>query len=96
MTIQRAPKKRSLDDVIDAAPDAKPAASAPASPAAPAAQVVPVKTRKGTMKGSKEQISLTLKPDILARVDVMADRLGIARAAYMSQALVEKLERDGA
>lgn len=89
--IQRRPKPRSLDDVIDAAPDAKPAAPAPVA----AAPVVPVKTRKGTMKGSKEQISMTLKPEILARTDAAADHFGIARAAYLSQALVEKLERDG-
>lgn len=51
--------------------------------------------RKGVKKGNKEQISLTISPDMLARVDSAAAALGISRAAYVNQAVARALTSDG-
>jgi hypothetical protein len=40
--------------------------------------------RKGVMRGRKEQITLTISPDLLARVDRMAARMGQSRAALIN------------
>jgi hypothetical protein len=44
-------------------------------------------------KGNKVQISLTIKEDTLTQVDSMAGRLGISRAALVSMALGQILEK---
>jgi hypothetical protein len=44
----------------------------------------PDAVRKGVMRGKKEQITLTIAPDLLARVDRMAKRMGQSRAALIN------------
>ena len=48
---------------------------------------------KGVMKGRKRQISLTLAPELLERVDEMARSLGVSRAAYITLAIRQAVER---
>jgi Ribbon-helix-helix protein, copG family len=40
--------------------------------------------RKGVIRGRREQITLTIAPDLLARVDQMAERMGQSRAALIN------------
>lgn len=51
--------------------------------------------RKGVKKGKKEQISLTIAPDLLEEVDEMAKRTGQSRASLINIA-VYRLVRSGA
>jgi hypothetical protein len=44
----------------------------------------PDAVRKGVMRGRKEQITLTIAPELLARVDHMASRMGQSRAALIN------------
>lgn len=56
---------------------------------APDALCAPV---KGVRKGSKLQISLTISPALLARVDEMAAQLGQSRAAVINLAIYRMVE----
>jgi Ribbon-helix-helix protein, copG family len=49
--------------------------------------------RKGVIRGRKEQITLTIAPDLLAKVDAMASRMGQSRAALINRAIYELAER---
>jgi len=49
--------------------------------------------RKGVVRGRKEQITLTIAPDLLAKVDEMASRMGQSRAALINRAIYELAER---
>jgi len=40
--------------------------------------------RRGVIRGRKEQITLTISPELLARVDRMAKRMGQSRAALIN------------
>jgi hypothetical protein len=53
----------------------------------------PDATRKGVIRGRKEQITLTLAPELLAKVDQRAAQMGMSRAACMSLAIFQWLER---
>jgi hypothetical protein len=44
----------------------------------------PDAVRKGVIRGRKEQITLTITPELLARVDQMATRMGQSRAALIN------------
>jgi len=84
MAIQRKPKvtpapTAAQDAFIQGAPDA-------AKPAAPAVY------EKGIAKGNKRQITLTIAPDLLRRVDETAKRTGQARAAIINMAIFNALE----
>lgn len=46
----------------------------------------------GVRKGNKRQISLTITPELLERVDQMARRLGQSRAAVINMAIYNLLE----
>ena len=49
----------------------------------------------GVRKGHKRrQISLTIMPDLLAKVDALAGRLGQSRAAVINMAVYRLVERD--
>ncbi len=50
--------------------------------------------RKGVMKGKKEQITLTLTPDLLTKVDALAQRMGQSRAAIINLAIFRLLEAE--
>lgn len=47
----------------------------------------------GVKKGNKQQISLTITPGLLAKVDELADKLGQSRAAVINMALYQAIER---
>jgi hypothetical protein len=49
----------------------------------------PDASRKGVIRGRKEQITLTIAPDLLAKVDAMATRMGQSRAALINRAIYE-------
>jgi Ribbon-helix-helix protein, copG family len=49
--------------------------------------------RKGVIRGRKEQITLTIAPELLAKVDEMASRMGQSRAALINRAIYELAER---
>lgn len=60
--------------------------------AAEAKTAAPPKSRKGVRRGNREQITLTLPPEVIDRIDRRANHLGISRAAYLVQAAVRALE----
>jgi hypothetical protein len=49
--------------------------------------------RKGVIRGRKEQITLTIAPDLLAKVDELAAKMGQSRAALINRAIYELAER---
>jgi hypothetical protein len=49
--------------------------------------------RKGVIRGRKEQITLTIAPDLLAKIDGMASKMGQSRAALINRAIYELAER---
>lgn len=65
---------------IGGAPDATPVV-APAE-----------KVRKGVIKGNKQQISLTIAPALLNKVDELAANLGQSRAAVIGMAIHRAVE----
>jgi len=87
MAIQRRPKvteAAAQEAFIAGAPDA--ARSEPTS--------APGTYDKGIAKGHKRQISLTIAPEILRRVDEIAKRTGQARAAVINMAIYRAIEGD--
>jgi hypothetical protein len=50
-------------------------------------------TLRGAQGGRKLQISLTIAPELLSDVDVLAKKLGISRAATINLALRRIVER---
>lgn len=82
MAIQRKPKTiptAAEDAFIQGAPDAK-------------AEAKPTVYEKGIAKGNKRQITLTISPDLLRKVDEVANRTGQARAAIINMAIFNALE----
>ena len=49
--------------------------------------------RKGVVRGRKAQITLTIAPELLAKVDALASRMGQSRAALINRAIYELAER---
>ncbi len=49
---------------------------------------------KRAMKGKQAQITLTLPPELLARVNQKAERLSISRAAFMKMAITRAVEAE--
>ena len=49
---------------------------------------------KGIPKGHKRQISLTISPELLRRVDEIAKKTGQARAGIINMAIYRALEGD--
>ena len=85
MTIKRKPKAvQTVEDFVSGAPDAC-AASATAAAG---------EYDRGVKKGNKRQISLTIAPDLLRRVDEVAERTGQGRAAIINMAIFRALEGD--
>lgn len=50
--------------------------------------------QKGVKKGNKRQITLTIAPELLERVDLIARRTGQARAAVINMAIFQAIEGD--
>lgn len=86
MTITKRPKAKKPDEAptvesfISAAPDA----TLKASEAAP---------RKGVMRGKREQISHTMPPGLLSRLDELSEAKGMTRAGLINLAVSEYIER---
>lgn len=55
---------------------------------APDAEVKP----KGIKKGNKRQISLTIAPALLVKIDSLAEELGQSRAAVINMAIYRAVE----
>ena len=51
--------------------------------------------RKGVRRGKKEQITLTLSPEMLEKVDALAKRMGQSRAAIINLAMFRLVEAEG-
>ena len=83
MSIQRKPKlaTAAANAFIQGAPDAK-------------LEAAPVAYEKGIQKGNKRQITLTIAPELLRKVDEVAKRVGQARAAVINMAIFRALEGD--
>ena len=47
---------------------------------------------KGVKKGNKQQISLTMSPALLAKVDALAEKMGQSRAAVINMAVYRAVE----
>ncbi|MET4666306.1 hypothetical protein [Sphingomonas sp. PvP056] len=95
--VANAAKIAAQDAFISGAPDAAPTsapASAPAPAPAPAPQEEAREYEKGIKKGNKRQITLTIAPDLLERVDQVAKRTGQARAAVINMAIFQAIEGD--
>lgn len=88
MAIQRKPKTAGSNQ---AAEDAF-IAGAPDAPKAPASTGTIYE--KGVRKGNKRQITLTISPELLRKVDQAAKRTGQARAAVINMAIFRALEGD--
>jgi hypothetical protein len=65
----------------------------PARPAEAFIGRAPDAPRKGVVRGRKEQITLTVAPELLARIDALAGRMGQSRAALINRAIYELAER---
>jgi hypothetical protein len=50
--------------------------------------------RKGVRRGKKEQITLTLSPEMLVKVDGLARRMGQSRAAVINLAIFRLIEAE--
>lgn len=86
MTIQRKPKTaKTVDEFMGGASD---------TGATAAAQQPVGEYEKGFKKGNKRQITLTMAPDLLRRVDEVAKRTGQARASIINMAIFRALEGD--
>ena len=46
----------------------------------------------GVRRGTKQQITLTIAPELLAKVDEMAERMGQSRAALINLAIFRTVE----
>lgn len=51
--------------------------------------------RKGVRRGKKEQITLTIAPDMLTKVDSLAERMGQSRAAVINMAIFRLVSAEG-
>lgn len=71
------------DAFINGAPDAS-----------PGTKDASTEYEKGIKKGNKRQITLTIAPELLERVDQVAKRTGQARAAVINMAIFQAIEGD--
>jgi len=85
MAIQRKPKTASnaaaAAAFVSGAPDAAATAEKPTYD-------------KGIQKGHKRQVSITISPDLLRRVDERADAMGTGRSAFISMAIYKALNQE--
>lgn len=83
------PDEKTVEAFIEGAPDA---GSAKVGGVADTKK--PAVYEKGVAKGNKRQISLTISPELLRRVDEAAKRSGQGRAAIINFAIFRALESD--
>jgi hypothetical protein len=89
MAIQRKPKAIAIAQT--AAQDAFMAGAPDSGRAAAGTAAV---YEKGVAKGHKRQISLTITPELLRKVDEVAERTGQGRAGIINMAIYRALEGD--
>jgi Ribbon-helix-helix protein, copG family len=70
----------------------KRAKQAPPTPDAFIAAAPDGTQRKGVKRGRKEQITLTITPDLLAKLDALAGRTGQSRAALINLGIYRVVE----
>jgi len=87
MTVTKKPMRKSADELISVAPDAGRKASAAAVEGKPA--------RRRVIRGRKEQLTLTIAPDTVDRVDAAAAKLGLTRTAWITLAINLQLTAAG-
>lgn len=84
MAIQKRPQKNEQsansteDDFISGAPDGT---------------VEKKEKAKGVFKGNKRQISLTIAPELLERIDALSKTMGQGRATLINLAILQAVER---
>ena len=83
MAITRAPAKPTLE----AAPAAREDRFISGAPDAQSQA-----TGRGIRKGKKEQITITVAPEILDRVDEARHKMGLSRAAWINTCIFQGLE----
>lgn len=83
MAIRSKPKTGAVDTFIKGAPDA-------AAPKQEAGEVY----AKGIKKGNKRQITLTIEPELLRKVDEISKSTGQSRAGLINLAIWQALEGD--
>lgn len=71
---------KSVDNFISAAPDAS----------------LPADARKGVMRGKREQISHTMPPVLLDRLNAKVEATGMTRAGLINQAIAKYLDSENA
>lgn len=87
MSIQRKPKAQNIDDFVAGAPDATAAKTVTTMEKAE-------EKPKGFAVGNKRQISLTITPEMLKKVDEIAARTGQGRAGIINLAIFKAIEGD--
>ncbi|MBB5712337.1 hypothetical protein FHT02_003596 [Sphingomonas xinjiangensis] len=88
MAITKRPKvsdEAATEAFISAAPDGSKTGIADPAP-------LPRVYEKGIQKGNKRQITLTINPELLRRVDETATKTGQTRAALINLAIFQALE----
>jgi hypothetical protein len=60
----------------------------------PAGPSVLAKERRGVMRGNREQITVTLPPETLNRLEVLARGAGMTRAAVLNLGIYRLLENE--
>jgi hypothetical protein len=78
-TAKKADESTAMDSFINAAPDAL--------------KVSTVDARKGLMRGKREQISHTIPPALLAKIDAVAETKGMTRAGLINLAISDYLDK---
>lgn len=78
------PKKKAATKIDQAAADAFISGAPDSAASAPKA--------RGVKKGNKQQISLTIAPALLLKLDELAEQLGQSRAAVISMAIHRAIE----
>lgn len=81
MAIQKLPKKTTstaADTAVDNFINAAPDAKAA--------------IKKGAVKGRKQQITITMDPDLIERIDLAASENGQSRAAFINMSCINTLE----
>ncbi|WP_343606419.1 CopG family transcriptional regulator [Roseateles sp.] len=80
MTVTKKPARKTAEEFIAAAPDA----GRGGKPA-----------RRRVIRGHKEQLTLTIAPDTVDRVDAAAAKLGLSRTAWITLAINLQLAAAG-
>ncbi len=84
MAITKSVRPKTVEEFIGGAPDAPRVVP-------PLADTPPAKP-KGIQRGNKQQITLTIAPHLLEKIDALAERMGQSRAALINVAIHRHIE----